>query len=132
MSNVASILILQHNAIKFITPLSTFDSILPRMQVQTEGEHAFIMHKEEKIPFLSYYKIDTVEDKYTLTALLKIRVEQEIKKIALGINAVPIFAEVHCNDIAWDTEGDLTVKMIVNEQKPLSASLLDIKLLKGL
>lgn len=132
MSNLASILILQHNAIKFITPLSTFDSILPNMQIYKDEHYSYIAYKEEKIPFLTYYKNESTEDKYALIALLRIRTDQEIRKIALGISAVPIFAEIDCNHIVWKTESELLVTMIVNEQPPVLANLLDIKLLKTL
>ena len=132
MSNLASILILQHNAIKFITPLSTFDSILPNMQIYKDENYSYIAYKEEKIPFLTYYKNESTEDKYALIALLRIRTVQEIRKIALGISAVPIFAEIDCNHIVWKAESELLVTMIVNEQPPVLANLLDIKLLKTL
>ncbi|MCS5707424.1 hypothetical protein CC99x_000755 [Candidatus Berkiella cookevillensis] len=132
MNNLARILIFQHNTIKFITPLSTFDSILPNMQIRKDEHRFYIVHKEEKIPFLTYYKNESIEDKYALIVLLRMRVDQEIRKIALGIDAVPIFAEIDCNHIVWKTESELLVTIIVNDQPPVLANLLDIKLLKGL
>jgi hypothetical protein len=81
---------------------------------------------------LTYYKNESTEDKYALIALLRIRTDQEIRKIALGISAVPIFAEIDCNHIVWKAESELLVTMIVNEQPPVLANLLDIKLLKTL
>lgn len=132
MNNLASILILSHNTMKFITPLSTFDSILPNVQIHKDAHHYYILHKGEKVPFLTYFKNESVEDKCSLIVLLRVKEDQNIRKIALGINAVPIFAEIDCNHIVWKTESELLVTIIVNDQPPVLANLLDIKLLKTL
>lgn len=120
-------MLFQHQHEWYISPLNTFEKLIPFSQPKTDKNILFIRDQDRSIPWVELKRCNIPSPTYSLILLINVKIKGEHETLAIGTDSPPKIIDINENNVRWLNDEQLLV--YVQQPESLTAKILDENIL---